>query len=74
MNNLKSPADIEPSGSWTDDNTTGRKLAMAYVGEARRLNQPSLINAALRSIAETGRWTGVEAGFAFGLAGAVMQP
>ena len=73
MQNLKAPADILPSGNWANDNATGRKLAAKYVADARTLNDPCLINAALRGIANAGRWTGVEVGFAFGLAGAVLS-
>jgi hypothetical protein len=73
MTNLRAPADIMPSGNWAEDNAAGGKLAAAYVAEARTQNDPCLINAALRDIADAGRWTGVEVGFAFGLAGAVLS-
>lgn len=73
MQHLRALAEILPSGDWTYDNAAGVKLAATYVAEARRLNDPCLINAALRGIANAGRWTGVEVGFAFGLAGAVMS-
>jgi hypothetical protein len=72
VQNLKSLADILPSGNWANDNAAGRKLAAAYVAAARTLNDPCLINGALRGIANAGRWSGVEVGFAFGLAGAVL--
>ena len=70
---LKAPAEILTSGNWSHDNAAGRKLGAAYVAEARTHNDPSLINAALRGIANAGRWSGVEVGFALALAGAVVS-
>lgn len=73
MQILKAPADILISGNWAADNAAGRELAAAYVAAARRDDNPCGINGVLRGIAAAGRWSAVEVGFAFGLAGAVID-
>ena len=70
---LRFPSEIPASGNWDHDNAAGRELAAAYVAAARTQNNPCLINGALRSIANAGRWSGVEVGFSFALAAAVVS-
>ena len=72
MLTLQLPQHIQPSGDWARDNASGRDLAGALIDAARSNANPCIINAALRGIAEGGRWSGVEVGFAFALAAAAM--
>lgn len=64
------PRDMEPTGDYEFDNTLGQELARRLIGEARQSRSPVGIAFALRSLAESGRWSGIEVGFAFALASA----
>ena len=68
MTTLQNPSQIVSSENWAHDNTAGRELAAAWIAQARSENSPLAISAVLRDLATSGRWGGVEAGFAFALA------
>jgi hypothetical protein len=73
MSNFELPSEIQETGDWATDNVAGRNLATAWIEAARAAEDPCLINSALRGLAEAGRWGGVEVGFAFAVAGAVLN-
>jgi hypothetical protein len=72
MSGLKELKDIAESGDWACDNAAGAELARAWLAEARDLANPSLIAGALRNAARSGRWGGVEVGFAFAIGAAAL--
>jgi hypothetical protein len=65
---LKACADLQESGNWAHDNLVGREFAADLVSSARANQDPHMVAFAMRSVAKSDRWGGVEVGFAFGLA------
>jgi len=72
MQTLKSPGDIATSDDWARDNASGRELAISYLQAGRDKGSPVGLAYAMQAMAKAGRWTGVEVGFAFALAEAVL--
>ena len=69
---ITKPIDIIASEGSTDydfDCMLGRELAARLIRETHAAASPISLVAAMRSVAESGRWSGVEIGFAFTLAG-----
>jgi hypothetical protein len=71
MPTLQSPSQLTPSDNWGQDNSAGRELGNAYVAAARSQSDPVMLANALRGLANSGRWTGIETGFAFAIATAL---
>ena len=73
MVTLQMPHHIAESGDYGRDNWAGGELAKAWIAGARAEGSHVALTMALRSLAESGRWGGVEVGFATALAFAVIQ-
>lgn len=70
--NLRTPVELHESGDWAADNAAGRELAKQWLREMRDRNAPNLLGAAMKRIAEGGRWGGIEVGFTHAVACSAM--
>ena len=69
---LRTLVELNESGDWAADNAAGRELANQWLREMRERNAPNLLGAAMRGIAESGRWGGIEVGFTHVIAEGAM--
>jgi hypothetical protein len=73
VRSLTLPHEICETGTWAVDNLAGRALAEAWIRQARDNDNVPALAGAIRETAKSGRWSGVEVGFAFGLASACLK-
>ncbi len=68
MITLLAPHQIAESGDYARDNAAGAELAKAWIADALAKGCHLVLTTALRNLAESGRWGGVEIGFTTTLA------
>ena len=75
MRLLREANEIPETGDWGIDNEHGAELARAWLEQARANEGLGIADIArvLRNTAMSGRWAGVEVGFAFEIAAAALN-